>query len=164
MYILHVIGPPSKSSKSTAESRSSVLVIARHSFQQRPHPPLHRLDLTRRALDLKHAPYLVDVHLRLCLPLHRDDGSAASTDHDADVIAQFHLRVQYLPVPAVERVQPVVVEALPRAGSIACPKFRLPVVAAGGEHVTGRVPLHVPDRHVVGEWDLSGGFLRPLRS
>jgi len=153
----------SKSSESSAESGPPILVVARHTLQQRPHPPSHRLDLARRALYLQHPPHLVDVHLRLRLPLHCDDGRATPADNDPDVVPQLHLRVQDLAATAAERVGAVVVEALPRARPVAGPELRLPVVAAGGEEVTGRVPLHVPYRHVVRERDLDRGFLRSLR-
>eukprot|EP00584_Thalassiosira_punctigera_P013775 CAMPEP_0172552106 /NCGR_PEP_ID=MMETSP1067-20121228/43632_1 /TAXON_ID=265564 ORGANISM="Thalassiosira punctigera, Strain Tpunct2005C2" /NCGR_SAMPLE_ID=MMETSP1067 /ASSEMBLY_ACC=CAM_ASM_000444 /LENGTH=91 /DNA_ID=CAMNT_0013340025 /DNA_START=341 /DNA_END=617 /DNA_ORIENTATION=+ len=82
------------------------------------------------------------MHLRLRLPLHGDDGGAAASDDDAHVVAQLHLGMQNLRVTAsVDSVEAVIVKALFGARPIARPELSLPVVAASGEQVSGRVPF-----------------------
>jgi hypothetical protein len=150
-------GHATTAAKSTAKHTS----IVGHSIQQSTDSLLDGCNLLGRALDLQYPPNLVDVHLGTRAPLHGDDGSTAPPDDDAHVVAQLHLVMQDLRGFLVGLG--IVLQAGRAARPVAAPELGLPIVGARGQYVSGGMPLHVPDGHIVGVGDAGRRLFRSLR-
>mmetsp|Transcript_27974 Transcript_27974/g.64795 ORF Transcript_27974/g.64795 Transcript_27974/m.64795 type:complete len:335 (-) Transcript_27974:272-1276(-) len=120
--------------------------IVGYAIEECPDTFLDGLNLLLGSFNLQDPSDLIDVHFGSGRPLHRDNGCTTFSNHDPNVISQFHFVLENL-----GRLHILGFFGKSRRASqpIASPEFGLTIVASRCQHVSAGMPLQIPNGHVV---------------